>query len=142
MNKTQKIIVVAGLALAVVAVAAAKAKIGAVRAQEPAANTSIAAGPAVYLFLNGKENNCECAEIHALFDQEVKTLSKGILSHRIDINGGDKKLFEKYNVKLLPTILFVDAKGEVRERFEGEGKELMLKIKNSFRSATKILSGT
>lgn len=95
-------------------------------------------GPAIYLFLNEKDQDAGCRNIYSLFESNKKSLPPEVKTARLDINA-DQTLFETFDVRILPTILFVNKKGEIKHKIEGEGDEVTEKIKDAFSNTGTIL---
>ena len=64
----------------------------------------------------------ECQELEKVFEEVFPAYSKDIYLRKIDVtqkNAETKELIKKYEVKLVPTTVFKDAKGNVKRRIEG-----------------------
>ena len=64
----------------------------------------------------------ECQELEKVFEEVFPAYSKDIYLRKIDVtqkNAETKDLIKKYEVKLVPTTVFKDAKGNVKRRIEG-----------------------
>ncbi len=88
--------------------------------------TSISGKPVFYLFHDPADQDEGCRLIYSFV--EVK---------RPDVKS-EMSIVDKYQVRVLPTILVVDSTGAVKERFEGEEKktvaqleEMMARLKTS-----------
>lgn len=95
--------------------------------------------PTAYLFFNGKDQDSGCQALYGLFDQEAKALPPEVKIVRVDVNSGDDTLIDRYQVRVLPTVLLVDAKGEVKERIAGEGTEVEARLRTVLARAREIL---
>lgn len=104
------------------------------------AETESASGPAVYLFLNEKDQDSGCKSLYSIYETSRGQLPKGTKTERLDVN--DKKnepLFKKYDVRILPTVLFVKKGGKVTKQVVGEGAEIEQQLKAAFYKASELL---
>lgn len=92
----------------------------------PTASTS--SGKAVfYLFRDPADQDEGCRRIYAFADAAERELAGRIDVKRPNVKN-DKSIVDKYQVRVLPTILVVGADGAVKERFEGEEKETVAQL--------------
>lgn len=84
-----------------------------------------------YLFHNPQDQDEECREIYAFADRAERELVGRFEVKRPDVKA-EKALVDKFQVRVLPTILIVSATGEVQERFEGEGEQVTARIEKAF----------
>ncbi len=86
-------------------------------------STSTAPGkPVFYLFHDPADQDEGCRRIYSFADRAERELAGKIEVRRPDVKS-EKSVAEKYQVRVLPTILVVGADDAVKERFEGEEKE-------------------
>lgn len=97
----------------------------------PAPASSAAARPVVYLFHDPSDQDAGCRRVYAYADRAEKELAGKVDVRRPDVER-EKDVVEKFNVKVLPTVLYVSATGEVLERCEGEDKETFAKLDQGF----------
>lgn len=97
----------------------------------PAATQPAAGRPTVYLFHDPSDQDAGCRRVYAYADRAEKELAGKVDVQRPDVER-DKTVVEKFNVKVLPTVLYVSATGEVLERCEGEDKETFAKLDQGF----------
>lgn len=91
-----------------------------VAASSPATNQTTAQSKSTfYLFHDPSDQDAGCRRIYAFADQAEKELSARVEVKRPDVKT-EKATVDKYQVRVLPTILVVSPNGEVTERFEGE----------------------
>src|SRR6266508_1849585 len=95
--------------------------------------------PVFYLFHDPADQDEGCRRIYSFADRARRELAGKIEVKRPDVKS-EKGVVDKYQVRVLPTILVVDAGGAVKERFEGEEKEtaarledMMTRLKTSLR---------
>lgn len=84
-----------------------------------------------YLFHNPQDQDEECRQIYSFADRAERELAGRFEVKRPDVNA-EKTLVDKFQVRVLPTILIVSPTGEVQERFEGEGEQVASRIENAF----------
>ena len=84
-----------------------------------------------YLFHNPQDQDEECRQIYSFADRAERELVGRYEVKRPDVKA-EKALVDKFQVRVLPTILIVSPTGEVRERFEGEGEQVASRIENAF----------
>ncbi|SRR6266508_3322542 len=112
---------------------------------QTAATTSVSTAsgspgkPVFYLFHDPADQDEGCRRVYSFADRAERELAGKIEVKRPDVKG-EKGVVDKYQVRVLPTILVVDAGGAVKERFEGEEKEtvarleeMMARLKTSLR---------
>lgn len=95
--------------------------------------------PAIYLFLDERDQDPECQVIYNLFEQKRNQLSEGIQTARLDVKG-DQTLFRKFMIRVLPTVLFIDENGQVAKKIEGEGHKVEVQLKNAFDQVRDLLN--
>src|SRR6266508_2937480 len=78
--------------------------------------------PVFYLFHDPADQDEGCRRIYSFADRAERELAGKIEVRRPDVKS-EKSVAEKYQVRVLPTILVVGADDAVKERFEGEEKE-------------------
>lgn len=64
----------------------------------------------------------ECQELEKIFDEVYPNYASKIILQKVDVTGRDsdtKVLIRKYQVKLVPTCVFIDNKGDVIRQTEG-----------------------
>ena len=84
-----------------------------------------------YLFHNPQDQDEECRQIYSFADRAERELAGRFEVKRPDVKA-EKALVDKFQVRVLPTILIVSPTGEVQERFEGEGEQVASRIENAF----------
>lgn len=82
-----------------------------------------------YLFHNPQDQDEECRQIYSFADRAERELAGRFEVKRPDVKT-EKTLVDKFQVRVLPTILIVSPGGEVQERFEGEGEQVASRIEN------------
>lgn len=126
----KKGIILAAVILAVAAIAAykfiggnqptAEQKNAPVAASSPATNQTTAQSKSTfYLFHDPSDQDAGCRRIYAFADQAESELSARVEVKRPDVKT-EKAIVDKYQVRVLPTILVVAPDGQITERFEGE----------------------
>lgn len=140
MSDAKKVVIGIIIAVAVISVVAIKltVKDQAPNAEKTPGAAAASGYPTVYLFYNAEDQDSGCKSIYDAFDQARSSFPKGIQSTKINA-GENEPLFQKYSVRVLPTVLFVDSKDEVKERIEGEGKEIERRLSGAFARAADIL---
>lgn len=97
-------------------------------------------GPAVYLLLNEKDQDSGCQSNYSIYESSKAKLPKGTKTARLDVN--DKKnepIFKKYDVRILPTVLFINKSGKVAKQIVGEGPEIEKQLKDAFQKSGELL---
>ena len=84
-----------------------------------------------YLFHNPQDQDEECLQIYSFADRAEREFAGRFEVKRPDVKA-EKTLVDKFQVRVLPTILIVSPTGEVQERFEGEGEQVASRIENAF----------
>ena len=84
-----------------------------------------------YLFHNPQDQDEECRQIYSFADRAERELVGRFEVKRPDVKA-EKALVDKFQVRVLPTILIVSPSGEVQDRFEGEGEQVASRIENAF----------
>lgn len=106
----------------------------------PTAASQATGIPTALLFFNSKDQDSGCQALYGLFDVEAAGLPEGAKAVKLDVNNeAEEAQFDKFSVRVLPTILFVDAQGMATERISGEGAEVEAKVKASFARARELL---
>lgn len=97
-----------------------------------ATNTAATASgrPAFYLFRDPSDEDEGCRRIYAFADRAERELAGKIDVKRPDVKS-EKSIVDRYQVRVLPTILVVGADGAVKERFEGEDKSTAASIEQA-----------
>jgi len=91
-------------------------------------SASTAAGkPVFYLFHDPADQDDGCRLIYSFADRAERELAGKIEVKRPEVKS-EKGVVDKYQVRVLPTILVVDSSGAVKERFEGEEKETVTRL--------------
>lgn len=86
----------------------------------PATNQTVAQSKSTfYLFHDPSDQDAGCRRIYAFADQAESELSARVEVKRPDVKT-EKVIVDKYQVRVLPTILVVAPDGQITERFEGE----------------------
>lgn len=97
-------------------------------------------GPAVYLFLNERDQDSGCQSMYSVYESGKKKLPKGVKTGRLDVNDSkNESIFKKFDVRLLPTVLFLNKKGEVTKKVMGEGSEVEDQLLAAFKKADELL---
>lgn len=91
-------------------------------------SASTASGkPVFYLFHDPADQDEGCRRIYSFADRAERELAGKIEVKRPEVKS-EKGVVDKYQVRVLPTILVVDSSGAVKERFEGEEKETVTRL--------------
>jgi hypothetical protein len=91
-------------------------------------STSTAPGkPVFYLFHDPADQDEGCRRIYSFADRVEREMAGKIEVKRPDVKS-EKSVVEKYQVRVLPTILVVSVDDVVKERFEGEEKETAARL--------------
>jgi Thioredoxin len=104
-------------------------------APAPGQNAATSSGPSAsgkpvfYLFHDPADQDEGCRRIYSFADRAERELAGRIEVKRPDVKG-EKGVVDKYQVRVLPTILVIDASGMVKERFEGEEKETAARLED------------
>lgn len=83
-----------------------------------------------YLFHNPQDQDEECRKIYSFADRAERELVGRYEVKRPDVKA-EKALVDKFQVRVLPTILIVSPTGEVQDRFEGEGEKVASRIETA-----------
>lgn len=83
--------------------------------------------PIFYLFHDPSDQDAGCRRIYAFADQAENELSARVEVKRPDIKT-EKAIVDKYQVRVLPTILLVAPDGQVTMRFEGEDGDTIKRL--------------
>ena len=103
-----------------------------------AAGSSV--GPAVYLFLNEKDQDSGCKYLYSIYEGSKAGLPKGVKTARLDVNDTkNEPLFKRFDVRILPTVLFVNGKGEATKKIFGEGADTEKQLKAAFQKANEFV---
>ena len=99
---------------------------------QPAAATSVSNAtaqtkPIFYLFHDPSDQDAGCRRIYSFADRAESELSAKVEVKRPDVEK-EKSVVDKYQVKVLPTILVVTPDGTVTERHEGEDGETVKRL--------------
>lgn len=86
--------------------------------------------PTLYLFRDPSDNDAGCRRIYEYADRAERELAGRVEVKRPDVKT-EKTLVDKFQVRMLPTILIVSPAGEVQQRFEGEGEQVASRIENA-----------
>lgn len=100
-------------------------------------SASIQSKPILYLFHDPSDQDAGCRRIYAYADRAERELAGRIEVRRPDVKH-EKSIIERYQVRVLPTILLVSPTGAVEERFEGEDSSTAERIER----ALERLKGT
>lgn len=84
-----------------------------------------------YLFHDPSDQDEGCQRIYAFADRAEREFSGRLEVKRPDVKS-EKSVVDKYQVRVLPTILIVSPAGAVEGRFEGEDKETVTRIEEAF----------
>ncbi len=101
---------------------------------QPIAATSAASvqgKSAFYLFHDPSDQDEGCRRIYAFADRAEREFSSRLEVKRPDVKS-EKSVVDKYQVRVLPTILIVSSAGAIEGRFEGEDKETVARIEEAF----------
>ena len=91
------------------------------------AASPVSGKPVFYLFHDPADQDAGCRRIYAFAERAERELAGKVEVKRPDVTI-EKSVVDKYEVRVLPTILVVDASGAVKERFEGEEKETAARL--------------
>lgn len=64
----------------------------------------------------------ECQQLEKVFEQVFPAYQNDVNLRKIDVTQGDattKSMIKKHGVKLVPTTIFKDSKGNIKQRVEG-----------------------
>lgn len=92
---------------------------------------SVQGKSAFYLFHDPSDQDEGCRRIYAFADRAEREFSSRLEVKRPDVKS-EKGVVDKYQVRVLPTILIVSPAGTVEERFEGEDKETVARLEQAF----------
>lgn len=87
--------------------------------------------PVFYLFHDPSDQDEGCQRIYAFADRAERELAGRVEVKRPDVKN-EKSVVDKYQVRVLPTILVVSSTGAIEGRFEGEDKETVTRIEAAF----------
>jgi len=93
-------------------------------------------GPAVILFRG--DNSPSCRAVHQLVDQAKTRYGNQINFVQTDWSA-DNPLIKKYQIRFLPTVVFVDHKGHEAGRIIGESPKVQQKLKHAFTQLEQLL---
>lgn len=96
-----------------------------------AASTGAQTQPVFYLFHDPSDQDERCRRIYAFAERAERELAGRVAVKRPDVKS-EKSIVEKYQVRVLPTILIVSSAGAVEGRFEGEDKATISRIEEAF----------
>lgn len=92
---------------------------------------SVQGKSAFYLFHDPSDQDEGCRRIYAFADRAEREFSSRLEVKRPDVKS-EKSIVDKYQVRVLPTILIVSPAGAIEGRFEGEDKETVARIEEAF----------
>jgi len=92
-------------------------------------------GPAVILFKG--DNSAGCRAIHQLVDQAAARYGKTINFTQLDWSA-DNPLIEKYQVRFLPTVIFIDQHDKEAGRIMGESPAVQQKLEQALAQVNKL----
>lgn len=95
------------------------------------APASVQGKPVFYLFHDPGDQDEGCRRIYAFADRAERELAGRVEVKRPDVKS-EKSVVDKYQVRVLPTILIVSPAGAVEGRFEGEDKGTVARIEEAF----------
>lgn len=84
-----------------------------------------------YLFHDPSDQDEGCRRIYAFADRAERELVGRVEVKRPDVKN-EKSVADKYQVRVLPTILIVAPDGAVGGRFEGEDKGTVARLEEAF----------
>lgn len=93
-------------------------------------------GPAVILFRG--DNSPSCRAIHNLIDQAAARYGQRISFVQMDWSA-DNPLIKKYQIRFLPTVIFVDQQNKETARIIGESEAVQLKLGRTLDSVEDLL---
>jgi len=93
-------------------------------------------GPAVILFRG--DNSPSCQTIHQLVNKAEQRYGNQISFRQFDWSV-DNPLIERYQVRFLPTVLFIDKNGDERARSVGESPAVQAKLKDTLARLDRLL---
>ncbi len=94
-------------------------------------SASVQGKSAFYLFHDPTDQDEGCRRIYAFADRAERELADRLEVKRPDVKN-EKGMVDKYQVRVLPTILIVSSAGAIEGRFEGEDKETIARIEEAF----------
>jgi len=98
----------------------------------PVASSTAAPGrSAFYLFHDPSDQDEGCRRIYAYADRAERELTGRVEVKRPDVRS-EKSVVERYQVRVLPTILIVAPDGKVEGRFEGEDEGTVARLDEAF----------
>lgn len=132
MMKRVILILVIVAVVAIVAVKLVRRRQAPVSPAPPTSTSSVSAQnkPTLYLFRDPFDNDAGCRRIYEYADRAERELAGRVDVRRPDVER-EKNILAQYQVRVLPTILLVSSKGEVQERFEGEGNATAQRIEQT-----------
>jgi thiol-disulfide isomerase/thioredoxin len=93
-------------------------------------------GPAVILFRG--DNDPGCQTIYRLVDEAASQHDRQIQFVRLDWSD-DNPLIQKYQIRFLPSVVFVDKQDKEIERVVGESPAVQQKLKQALMRVDEIL---
>ena len=93
-------------------------------------------GPAVILFRG--DNSPSCQAIHRLVDEAAARQSKKIHFAQLDWSD-DNPLIKKYQIRFLPTVVFVNQQDKEVARIVGESPAVQQKLKQALDHVDELL---
>jgi len=92
-------------------------------------------GPAVILFKG--DNSSGCRAIHQLVDQAAARYGQTINFVQLDWSA-DNPLIKKYQIRFLPTVLFIDQHDKEAGRISGESPAVQQKLERALAGIDKL----
>lgn len=93
-------------------------------------------GPAVILFRG--DNSAGCRAIHQLVEQAGARYGQTIQFAQLDWSS-DNPLIEKYKIRFLPTVVFIDQHDKVVGRITGESPAVQQQLGQTFAQLEELL---
>lgn len=94
-------------------------------------SASVQGKSAFFLFHDPSDQDEGCRRIYAFADRAEREFSSRLEVKRPDVKN-EKSIVDKYQVRVLPTILIVSPAGTIEGRFEGEDKETVARLEEAF----------
>jgi thioredoxin-like negative regulator of GroEL len=126
--------VILGLVLVAVGAVIGYKLVGQKQTPQPVTTTSSATAQAkliFFLFHDPSDQDEGCRRIYAFADRAERELTGRVEVKRPDVKS-EKSIVDKYQIRVLPTILVVSPAGAIEGRFEGEDKETVARIEQAF----------
>lgn len=93
-------------------------------------------GPAIILFKG--DNSASCRKINLLIEQ-AKIKYQNTINISLNDWSKDNHLVKKYNVLFLPSVIFIDSKGNEVKRIVGESLAVQKKLSQALSQADQLL---